>query len=182
VDAQTKIKDLRPWQRHGVWQKLYEVLLAELNEADRIDWSRALVDIASVRAPHGGAETGPNPTDRRKSGSKHHILTDAQGIPLATALTGAHRHDITQLRPLVDALPPVRGNHGRPRRRPQRLHGTEPTTPSRTAASCGAERSSRCWHGEALSMVVAWGCTGGTWNERCLGSINSAACGCAETS
>jgi transposase len=63
---------LRRWQRQGVWQQLHEVLLAELNGADRIDWSRALVDSASVRAPRGGEETGPNPTDRRKSGSKHH--------------------------------------------------------------------------------------------------------------
>jgi transposase len=114
---------LRRWQRHGVWQTLHQVLLAELNEADRIDWSRALVDSASVRAPHGGANTGPNPTDRRKSGSKHHILTDARGVPLATALSGANRHDVTQLLPLVDAIPPVRGQRGRPRRRPKRLQG-----------------------------------------------------------
>jgi transposase len=114
---------LRHWQRHGVWQKLHEILLAALNQADRIDWSRALVDSASVRAPHGGAETGPNPTDRRKSGSKHHILTDAQGIPLATALSGAHRHDVTQLLPLVNAIPTVRGDRGRPGRRPKRLQG-----------------------------------------------------------
>jgi len=29
-----------------------------------------------------GAKTGPNPTDRRKEGSKHHMVTDANGIPL----------------------------------------------------------------------------------------------------
>src|SRR6266536_6441505 len=32
---------LREWQAAGVWQRLHEVLLAKLNEADRIDWSRA---------------------------------------------------------------------------------------------------------------------------------------------
>jgi len=70
-----------------------------------------------------GAQTGPNPTDRRKSGSKHHIITDAQGIPLATKLTGANRHDVTQLLALIDAIPPISGKPGRPRRRPDRVLG-----------------------------------------------------------
>lgn len=65
-----------------------------------------------------GQQTGPNPTDRRKLGTKHHIVTDGQGIPLAYSLTGANRHDVTQLIPLVDAIPPVRGKQGRPKRRP----------------------------------------------------------------
>jgi transposase len=42
---------------------------------------------------------------------------------LAISLTGANRNDITQLKPLVQAVPPVRGKRGRPRRRPQRLQG-----------------------------------------------------------
>jgi transposase len=65
-----------------------------------------------------GDQTGPNPTDRRKPGSKHHIITDGNGIPLAVTVTGANQHDVTQLIPLVDAIPPVRGKCGRPRRRP----------------------------------------------------------------
>ena len=112
---------LAAWQRTGIWQRLHELLLAELHEAGLIDWSRALVDSALVKAPKGGAETGPNPTDRRKKGSKHHLITDAQGVPLAVKLTGANRHDVTQLIPLVDAIPPIRGRRGRPRRRPQRV-------------------------------------------------------------
>jgi transposase len=114
---------LRRWQRAGVWQKLHEVLLAELHEADQIDWSRAVADSGSVRAPQGGAATGPSPTDRRKLGSKHHVIVDAQGIPLAATTTGAQRHDVTQLTTLVDRIPPVRGKRGRPRRRPKRLQG-----------------------------------------------------------
>ena len=51
------------------------------------------------------------------------MLTDANGIPLSATLTGAHRHDVTQLLPLVDGVPPVRGRRGRPRRRPRRLYG-----------------------------------------------------------
>ena len=45
---------LREWQEAGVWQQLHEVLLAKLREADRIDWSRAVVDSSSVRAVLGG--------------------------------------------------------------------------------------------------------------------------------
>lgn len=46
---------LRDWQAAGIWQTLHEVLLARLRGADRIDWSRAVVDSASVRAV-GGAK------------------------------------------------------------------------------------------------------------------------------
>ena len=121
--GQTCKRYLRRWQCQNIWQRLHEVLLAELNGADRIDWSRALIDSASVRAPSGGPETGPSPTDRRKLGSKHHVLTDARGIPLAMTLTGANRHDVTQLLPLVDAVPAVRGKRGHPRRRSRRVQG-----------------------------------------------------------
>ena len=71
----------------------------------------------------GGAQVGPNPTDRRKGGSKHHLITDAQGVPLAVILTPANTHDVTQLIPLVDAIPPVRGKRGRPRRKPDAVQG-----------------------------------------------------------
>lgn len=111
---------LAAWQQAGVWQQLHELLLAELNEVDRIDGSRVLIDSATVKAPKGGDQTGPNPTDRRKKRSKYHLVTDAKGVPLATKLTGANRQDVTQLIPLIDAIPAVRGRRGRPRRRPKR--------------------------------------------------------------
>jgi transposase len=50
-------------------------------------------------------------------------VTDANGVPLAAKLTGANRHDVTQLLPLVDAIPPVRGLPGAPLRKPQRVMG-----------------------------------------------------------
>ena len=42
-----------------------------------------------------GDKTGHNPTDRSKLGSKRHILTDKNGIPLSTIITSANTHDIT---------------------------------------------------------------------------------------
>lgn len=70
-----------------------------------------------------GQKTGPNPTDRRKAGTKHHVLSDANGIPLSFTVTGANAHDITQLLPLVEAIPPVRGKVGKPRQRPDKVQG-----------------------------------------------------------
>src|SRR5450830_155827 len=69
----------------------------------------------------GGAQTGPSPVDRGRAGSKHHLLVDASGIPLACTLTGGNRNDVTQLLPLLDAVPALRGWVGAPRRRPDRL-------------------------------------------------------------
>jgi len=61
--------------------------------------------------------------DRRKNGSKHHLLTDGNGTPMATTLTGANRHDVNELLPLVDAVPPVAGKPGRPRHRFDAVQG-----------------------------------------------------------
>lgn len=113
---------LRDWQAAGVWDRLHESLLAELNAADRIDWSRAAIDSSSVRAVGGGKKTGPNPTDRRKPGSKHHVVTDAQGVPLQVELSGANEHDLRHLMSLATHIPEVRGKPGRPRSRPERLY------------------------------------------------------------
>ncbi|WP_374938440.1 IS5 family transposase, partial [Streptomyces sp. Ru62] len=114
---------LRDWNEAGVWQRLHEVLLAELNAERKLDWSRCVVDSSHVRALKGGFATGPSPVDRGRAGSKHHLITDGHGTPLAVILTGGNRNDVTQLLPLLDAVPPVRGRVGRPRRRAVTLYG-----------------------------------------------------------
>src|SRR5918999_108150 len=73
----------------------------------------------------GGEQTGWNPVDRGKPGSKYHLVVDRNGIPLAVRLSAANAHDSTQLLALVDAVPPIvgpRGRPGRPRKRPAKLH------------------------------------------------------------
>ncbi len=52
-----------------------------------------------------GEKTGPNPTDRGKSGVKRSVLTDAQGIPVGLAVDGTHRHDMKLVRATVDSVP-----------------------------------------------------------------------------
>jgi putative transposase len=53
-----------------------------------------MVDGIFVKAPLGGEMTGPNPTDRGKLGTKRHVLTDGQGIPLSVVITAANTHDM----------------------------------------------------------------------------------------
>lgn len=57
----TAWRRLHAWQKRGVWQRIHEALLAHLQHADRIDWSRAIVDSSSVRAVHGGKKRAPIP-------------------------------------------------------------------------------------------------------------------------
>ena len=45
---------LRDWQEAGVWDELHRLLLDQLQAVDQIDWSRAVVDSASVQAVLGG--------------------------------------------------------------------------------------------------------------------------------
>jgi transposase len=116
---------LRLWHQAGVWLQLHALLLAELNGADAIDWERALIDASFTKAPEGGEDTGPNPTDRGKSGSKHHVLTDAQGIPLNATVTAANVNEVTQVFQVLTGMPPVGGKPGPKRQRPERLQGDE---------------------------------------------------------
>lgn len=51
------------------------------------------------------------------------MICEAQGLPLAALLTGANAHDVTQLLPLIEAIPAVKGKVGRPRQRPERVQG-----------------------------------------------------------
>ena len=59
---------LRDWQKAGVWDKIHQVLLDRLGQANRIDWSRAVLDAASVRALLGGRKRVPIPRIGPKQG------------------------------------------------------------------------------------------------------------------
>ena len=45
---------------------------------------------------------GHNPTDGRKLGTKRHILTDKNGIPLSIVISSASTHDIKIVTDVVD--------------------------------------------------------------------------------
>ena len=79
---------------------------------------------------------GPNPTDRGKPGTKRHLVSDRRGIPLAFLLTAANVHDSAPFEALLDAVPPVAGKRGRPRRRPGKLHGDKAYDHRRCRDAC----------------------------------------------
>ena len=54
---------LRDWQEAGVWKRLHALLLAELQAAGQIDWSRAVVDASYIQAKKGA----PRPARARST-------------------------------------------------------------------------------------------------------------------
>lgn len=70
---------LAQWQRAGVWQQLHAVFLAKLHAADQLDWSRAVVDSASVRAVFGGPRRVPT----RPIGAKPAVSIISSPTPTA---------------------------------------------------------------------------------------------------
>ncbi|WP_432715403.1 IS5 family transposase [Streptomyces lavendulae] len=113
---------LAAWNDAGVWDQLHLVLLKKLRVAKKLDWSRAVID-SPRQGRSAGPKSGPSPVDRARPGSKHHVVVDGQGIPLAVSLTGGNRNDVTQLIPLLKKIPSVAGLAGRPRKRPDSLLG-----------------------------------------------------------
>ena len=55
----TCTRRLAEWTEQGIWQRMHELFLAELHAADEIDWSRALLDSGTVKAPLGGENRVP---------------------------------------------------------------------------------------------------------------------------
>jgi transposase len=119
--GRTAHRRLRHWEELGVWDRLHADLLRLLRQADQLDPSLVVVDSVLVRAFGGGDDTGPSPVDRRKKGSKHTLLVDRNGVPLAIRTAGANASDHTQIIPLVVEFPHVGGKVGRPKQRPDTL-------------------------------------------------------------
>jgi len=97
-------------------------------------------------------------TPRRYAGRKHHLIVDAQGIPLAVILTAANCNNITQLDALVKAIPPIRGKRGRPCANRKLFRATGATVPSRTDSACAnGHRALACQnrspHGSGLGKT-----------------------------
>ena len=65
-------------------------------------------------------------------------MVDAGGTPLAAVVTAANVNDVTQLIPLVDAIPAVRGKAGAPLKKPKEVMGDRgyDSDPHRMTLSC----------------------------------------------
>lgn len=105
-----RVSDTTLRSRRDEWiaAGIFDELRAHAHHAyDRImglDLSEVALDGSLHKAPCGGEGTGPNPTDRAKSGWKWSIASDANGIPLAWAVDGANRNDMALLEPTLADL------------------------------------------------------------------------------
>lgn len=81
------------WEQAGVFAAIWREGLLEYDEKVGIDWSFLSADGAMTKAPLGGKETGPNPTDRAKRGRNARFLRrvresqSASSRPAPTATT-----------------------------------------------------------------------------------------------
>ena len=125
----------------------------------------------------GGEETGPSPVDRSKSGSKHAILTDGQGVPLVIDTIPANTPDANQAVPLVDAVPPIAGKPATPGNARTMRRGTGALM-TKTVPSCGNLGSTRSLASGGRPTAAAWVCIAGWWSERSVGFISSAGSVC----
>jgi putative transposase len=92
------------WADADVFLTFWKEGVEQFDELRGIDWSWLSMDGAMTKAPLGGDKTGPNPTDRAKSGAKRSLLTEAHGIPIGVAIDGANRHDMKLVRPTIDTI------------------------------------------------------------------------------
>jgi len=105
LGASSTVHDrFQAWEKAGFFQALWQEGLQEYDEVKGLEWEWQSVDGAMTKAPFGKGATGPNPTDRAKSGVKRSLLTDGAGIPLALAVDGANRHDTKLLVATLDGL------------------------------------------------------------------------------
>jgi transposase len=120
--GRTAQRHLQRWEELGCWDRLHADLLRLLRQAGKLDPDLVVVDSVYVRAFGGGEATGPSPVDRRKKGSKHTLLVERHGVPLAIRTAGANVSDHRQIVPIVLAFPKVGGKRGRPKERPDALY------------------------------------------------------------
>jgi len=148
---------LRDGEQAGVWDKLWQLLWDELGQADAIDWVGRGDGQFLHTGALWGAQTGPHPTDRGKTGTKRHLITGEQGIPLAMAHTGANVHDSQMAIPLVDAIQPIQHLLGCLADVPTRYSPIRRTTPrKRFVSRCGGAALHRESPGAAKNPAAGW--------------------------
>ena len=92
------------WVAAGVFDRIAAEALAAWDRVMGLRLAEVCIDGSIHKAPCGGAGTGKSPVDRRKSGWKWSIATDAAGIVVGWAADGANRNDIMLLGPTVDQI------------------------------------------------------------------------------
>ena len=116
--GRTAHRRLRNWEEAGIWDCLHLDLLKLLKKEGKLDTNTVIIDGVTVRAFGGGEQTGPSPVDRRKSSTKHTLMVDSSGVPLAIRTAPANASDHRQILPLILDFPKVGGTPGRPKELP----------------------------------------------------------------
>jgi transposase len=93
VCSSTLHERFQTWREMGIFEAIMTEMAVVYASRQSIGWTWQSMDTKSCPAPLGGVETGRNPTDRGKSGSKIHLLVDQHGAPLSVHITAANEHD-----------------------------------------------------------------------------------------
>lgn len=104
VSATTLRTRRNEWIAAGVFVALEQGVLENFDRTIGLDLEHLTVDECCVKAPCGEENTGPNPTDRGKSGQKRSVFTHGNGLPTGVVLAGANRHNSPLLEPTLDCL------------------------------------------------------------------------------
>ena len=171
---------LRDWQADGTWDKIHKVLLDKLRGADKIDWSRALIDSSFVRAAYGGEGDRPQPGGpgqaRQQAPRDHRRL----GHPAGRLGDGGQRQRHHRVGPAVQQAP-AGGRQGRPPEEEARRLAGGPGLRLRAAppgAAGDGRRAGPAREGDRRPERV-WGRPAGRWSGRCPGSTRTGGFGSA---
>lgn len=92
------------WLAAGVFEAIRVEATVAYDRIIGLDLSEVAIDGSQHKAPFGGEGTGPNPTDRGKSGWKWSIATDRVGIPIGWVIDGANRNDCVMFDPTISSV------------------------------------------------------------------------------
>lgn len=92
------------WCRHGVFQKVWAVLVEECDDLGSVEWKWQAADGMLGKARFGGEKVGKNPTDRAKPGTKKSLLVEGDGGPLGAVIAGANVPDFQLLDETIEAV------------------------------------------------------------------------------
>lgn len=56
------------WQRAGVWDRIWQAMLADLNRQERVKWERVALDGSSIPAKKGAKPLAPTPRTAENAG------------------------------------------------------------------------------------------------------------------
>jgi len=102
--ASTVHRRFQKWVSIGFFTDLWRLSLLVYDQMVGLEWEWQAMDGAMTKAPLGCENTGPNPTDRAKSGTKRHVLTESHGVPISLVVTGANRNDFKETNSVIENI------------------------------------------------------------------------------